>query len=205
MNINIMNKIKYIVLFILTVTSVPLIAASESRTLKIGYLLDLSAKGAFMGQQSQAGAILAEKELTSVGVKLKILYEDHRTDAKTAVTAVKKLLNIDQVDAVICDLTPTCTAISPLVAAAKKILLYQAPAISILSLNPYAFKNFLDYEEGCRRIAEYWKNSGIKRVAHFKINAEFGELCFKGAQEIFPEQEVFAYDANDAFDHLQQK
>ena len=150
-----------------------------------------------MGQQSQAGAELARRELGASGINIEIVYEDHRTDAKVGVVGAKKLLDIDGVDAVLCDLTPPCIAASPVVAAAKKILMYQAPVVSILSTNPYAFKNFLDYQDGCERIALFWKQTGITRVAHFKVNAEFGELCLKGAHHVFPTAEEIAYDSND--------
>jgi ABC-type branched-subunit amino acid transport system substrate-binding protein len=126
-----------------------------------------------------------------------IIFIDHQTEPKVAVTGVRKLLDIDRVDGVICDLTPTCQAISPLVRDAKKILLYHAPTVSILESNPYAFKNFLDYEAGCESIARHWKKLGLKKIGHLKLNTEFGELCFKGSQKVFSEQVVFSYNSTD--------
>lgn len=168
---------------------------ADARDVRIGYLLDLSAKGAFLGMQSQAGAELARRELASKGIRVNLVYDDHRTDAKNGATGAKKLLEIDNVNVLLCDLTPPCMAASPVAAAAKRLFLYQAPVVSLLADNEHAFKNFLDYESGCRQIANLWKREGIKTVAHFKVNAEFGELCLKGSKEIIPDQIVFEYDA----------
>jgi len=170
--------------------------AAEDHTIRLGYMLDLSAKGAFMGVQSQAGAELAQRELTTAGARVKIIFEDHRTDAKAGAAIARKLLTVDQVDAVLCDLTPACIAASPIVSSAKKVLMYQSGIISILATNPYAFKNYLDYEDGCRQIGSYWKKQGVQRVAHFKVNAEFGDLCLDGARDIYPSQDEFEYDPN---------
>lgn len=188
-------RVKILISFFCTL--LPSTALADPKPIHLGYLLDLSAKGAFIGQQSQAGAELAVRELAAAGVDISVIFEDHRTDAKSGVTGARKLLSVDDVDAVLCDLTPPCITASPIVAAAKKIFIYQAPVVSILTANPYAFKNFLDYEEGCRRIASYWKENGIARVAHFKVNAEFGELCLRGARKVFPSQDELEYDAND--------
>lgn len=186
-------SITFFIFFLL----LPCVACADSKEIKLGYLLDLSGKGAFLGQQSQAGAELAKKELLSSGIDVKILYEDHQADPKTSITGATKLINIDKVDAILCDLSSPCIAASPIVASAKRLFLYQAPVVSILATNHYAFKNFLNYQDGCRRIAAYWKGIGISRVSHFKINAEFGELCLSGAREIFPSEEEFEYDTTN--------
>jgi len=180
---------------IMLVGVIPVAVLAQEGDIRLGYLLDLSNKGAFLGQQSRAGAELAVQELAHEGVQVEVLFEDHRTQGKAGVSGARKLLSIDKVDAIMCDLTPACIAASPSVREAKKLFVYQAPIVSILKENPYSFKNFLDYKTGCRQIGQLWKSRGIKRIAHFQVNAEFGELCVEGSREIFPEQVVFEYDA----------
>jgi len=171
-------------------------ACAESK-IRLGYLTDLSGKSAFLGRQSAAGANLAKLEFAETGVSLDLVFEDHQTDPAKAVTGVKKILDVDKVDAVICDLTPPSLAVSPLVLSAGKMFLYQAPATSLLTTNPYALKNFLDYRDGCRAIAKYWKERGIIKVGHLKLNTEFGELCYKGVSEVYSDQEVEEYNSGD--------
>jgi ABC-type branched-subunit amino acid transport system substrate-binding protein len=186
-----------LVFLIATLLIVSSAAADESKPIKIGYALDLTGKGAFMGVQSRAGAQLAAAELQQSGTKIELVFEDHRTDAKTAATIATKFLDFDQVDAVLCDLTPTSTAASPIVARKKRLFFYQSPAASIARDNPFAFRMFLDYEAGCRAIVEEWKKLGISRVGHLKLNAEFGELCLEGSSKVFPQQNVRAYNIGD--------
>lgn len=180
-------------------------AFAQDSSVRIGYLLDLSGKGAFMGLQSQAGAQLALRDLKADGIDVTLFVEDHRTDGKTGASAAQKLISVDQVDALMCDLTPPCVAASSLARSAKKLFLYQAPVDSIRRDNEYAFKSFLDYEAGCRAIAQHWKEAGIKRIAHLKVNAEFGELCLRGARSVGIEQVVEEYDAGSDLRSIAQR
>jgi ABC-type branched-subunit amino acid transport system substrate-binding protein len=172
------------------------VSCAETKPIIIGYLLDLSGKGAFMGQQSRAGALLAKEELKTEGLNLEIIFEDHRTEAKNGSTATLKLINLDHVSAVLCDLSPPCIAAAPIVSKAGIPFIYQAPISSIVEKYSNSYKNFLDYEAGCRKIAEIWENQGITQIAHLKVNSEFGDLCLKGSKEIFSEQQVFEYDTS---------
>lgn len=167
------------------------------RPLRLGYLTDLSGKGAFLGTQSRFGAELAATELADQGMPLQMIFGDHRLDTRTALSEAAKLLELDRVDALLTDFTPTAVAVSPLASRAKVLFIYQAPAESILEDNPYAFRNFLDYAEGCKAIAAFWQKKGVKNVAHLKMNLEFGELCSKGARAVFPDQIVADYNSGD--------
>lgn len=182
---------------IFSTTLVALLSFSQvaaADPIRLGYLLDLSAKGAFMGQQSQAGALLAQRELAARGIAVEIIFEDHRTEGKSGASGARKLLDQDNVDALLCDLTPPCVAASPIAYAAGRIFFYQAPVDSIRAANPIAFRNFLDYEEGCFQVANYWKRQGLTKLGHLKINAEFGELCLRGSERAGISQEVIEYD-----------
>lgn len=59
--------------------------------------------------------------------------------------------------------------------------------------NPYAFKTFLNYELGCKEVGNYWKEQGVENAGILKVTTEIGELCNKGAKEVFPtlEERVF--------------
>ena len=172
-------------------------SAADDGQFTIGLATDLSGKAAFLGLQSKAGAELARRELQAEGVPIKLVVGDHRTDSKTAVTEVTKLLEADHARAILCDTTPAALAAAPLVKRAGRLFLYQSPAHSPLAQSGLAFKNFLDYEQGCRQIAEYFKSTGIKRFAALKAEGEFGELCARGSAAIFPDQLVVDYVSGD--------
>ena len=172
-------------------------ANAANPEVKIGYITDLTSRGAFFGVQSVRGAELARRELERAGVKVKLIIEDAHSNNAEAVTAATKLLAQDQVDAVICDLTPVCIAVSPKVAAFKRPLIYHSPTPDIARDNPHAYRNFIDYTEGCRMLAEYWQQSSIGPVALLAANLPFGEQCkagLKSANLIFSE---YTYNPND--------
>ncbi|RIL10257.1 MAG: hypothetical protein DCC75_04750 [Proteobacteria bacterium] len=165
--------------------------------LKIGFITDLTGIGAFFGVQTQRGALLAQKELREQGERIEIIFEDSAGKPPEGVTAAIRLLESEKVDAVICDTTPICTAISPTVRAAAKPLIYHSPAVSIRESNPLSFRNFLDYTASCAAIAENWKLRAIKEVGSLMPHIEFGEKCLDGLKQHYPDHSSFRYNPGD--------
>jgi ABC-type branched-subunit amino acid transport system substrate-binding protein len=164
----------------------PLGGAVEDDEIRLGYITDLSGHGAYYGRYSAIGAMLAVEEIESRGGKISLVVEDHGFQASKAVSAAQKLLSISKVRGLVSEFSFATNAVAPLAAKAEVLFLGVSPAVSILKQNPSAFKTFLDYEHGCRAIAEYWRDIGIKRVAVLKVITESGDLCLKGTQAIFP-------------------
>lgn len=167
--------------------------------IKIGYITDLSGKGAFVGVPSQFGAELAVKDLERQGISVEIAWADTKTDPKVGISEAQRMIQLLQVDGFCSDLTPVSTAISPVLRAAKKVLFYQSPSETITRENPFAFRNFLDYDRGCEAAAQHFKTQGLTRIANLKMNAEFGELCVKGVQRVFSDAPIHTYDSGEDF------
>lgn len=155
----------------------------QALPLKIGYITDLSGRGAFMGAQTQRGALLAKDKIQQNGEKIQIIFEDTQGETKNAITAVVKLIELEKVDSIICDLTPICTAISPKVQSAQKPLIYISPSELIGKDNKFALRNFIDYRVGCNAAVEKLKSNGISKIATINVNMEFGEICEDGAKQ----------------------
>lgn len=170
---------------------------SRSDPLKIGYVTDLSGKGNWFGIQTQRGARLAAQELAASGHEVSLIIEDSGELTSAAVSAAIKLLESDKVDALLCDLTPLCSAISPKAKAAHKPLIYHTPSRQIAADNPWALRNFVDYYEGCKALAEEWKREGVSRVGALVPNMEFGELCAAGGMAAFPQMIEQRYNPGD--------
>jgi hypothetical protein len=158
--------------------------------IRIGYITDLSGQGAYYGRYSTVGAMLAVEDLKSSGDDISLIVEDHGFQASKAVSAAQRLLGISKVSVLVSEFSFATNAIAPLAAKANVLFLGVSPAVSILKDNPNAFKTFLDYEQGCRAIAEYWRDIGVERVAVLKVITESGELCLKGTQAIFPSASI---------------
>lgn len=165
--------------------------------IKIGYVTDLTGLGAFFGLQSIRGAELARKDFSTPQSPVEIVIEDSSGQGKSAVAAAIKLLQLDKVDAVLCDLTPLCAPIAPVVKAAGKPLIFQSPARSIAADSEYAYMNFIDYVQACSQIAGHWKSKGVKPLGSLIPNLEFGELCAQGFAEVAKDHYSYRYNPHD--------
>lgn len=171
--------------------------AEESKLIKLGYISDLSGTGAFFGVQSTRGARLAQWDLARDQRPIEIIFEDSGGKPPNAVSAAMKLLSVDKVDAVICDLTPVCSAISPQVRAAGKVLIYHSPVVSIRKANPLAFRNFIDYRAACKKLAKFWVDRKISKVGSLMPNLEFADQCLAGLNEVLPGHFTYRYNPGD--------
>ena len=101
----------------------------------IGEYASLSGDTATFGQSSHKGLVLAVDQMNSaggvLGKKLRVVTEDDRSDQNEAVTAVQKLVNSDEVSAVIGEVASTRS-----LAGATVCQREQVPMLSPASTNP---------------------------------------------------------------------
>ena len=171
--------------------------SSPGKIIKIGYVTDFTGAGAFVGEQTRRGAVLAQRELAAAGQNVQIVFGDSSSKPAAALSEAARMVHAEAVDAFICDLTPACSAISNFVKENKRPLIYLSPVISIANSNPYAYRNFLDYQFGCSQLAAYFKEHGVGNFASVKANTEFGELCLEGARRIFPQHTILPFTPGD--------
>lgn len=193
-----MKKLFALIVSILIGVSVQAEAPREIRPeIRIGVLTDLSGPGTYYGLQVQVGVKMAEEDMRAQGKNVRIVVEDSGLKTQQAVSAAQKLLMADKVDALYSDFSAVTIAISPLLQARKKLLVYNAAARSVVESNPYSFKTYSDYIAGCEAIARQFKEQGIKRLGILKPELEFGELCFRGAKNVYPDVIEYSYKPGD--------
>lgn len=76
-------------------------------------------------------------------------------------------------------------------------MLYSAAAESPVKTSENFYKTYLNYSDGCRLTAEYFKKQGITKVGVLKATMEFGDLCLRGVRQVYSEFEVVEYNAGD--------
>jgi ABC-type branched-subunit amino acid transport system substrate-binding protein len=166
--------------------------------IKIGIITDLSGPASgYWGLSTQSGAQLAQKDLKDLGYNVEILLEDYKLDAPQSLNAAKKLIEIDGVDAIYAEFNPAAYTISPYMKDKNKLLVLEAAATSPLNISNNILKTYLDYQVGCKEIAQKFKNDGITKIGSLKVNLEFGELCDKGVKEVFPDTITEDYNLGD--------
>lgn len=173
------------------------VSAQAETEIKIGVLTDLSGLAAYYGNQTRVGAMLAEQEINKKDKNFKIIFEDSALKPPQALSAMQKFLYLDKVAAVYVDFTPIATAVSPVVKSNKKLMVYSAAARSVALENEYAFKTYLDYQQGCETVANELKKRGILKVGILKANAEYAEVCLTGIKNVYQDIVEYAYNRGD--------
>lgn len=159
----------------------------QDDTIKIGVITDLSGPVAYWGESTRVGAELAAEELKAEGYNVELIFEDYQLDPKQATNAAQKLVNIDGVDAIYAEFNPAAFSVGSFVQNKEILYFYVSAMVSPLENNPNAYKTYLDYKEGCKLVAEKFKNEGTEKVGVLKINLETGDLCLSGVKEVYGE------------------
>lgn len=178
---------------------------------QIGTIIVLTGSAAQYGQWMKNGLELAKDEINSKGGinghQVELLYEDDKTDAQTAVSAMNKLEATVKSPVVVAALTSKSTlAIAP-IAETKKTVLFAVCASSpdLTNSGDYIFRNWASDNEEGRLMAEYAYNIlGYRSIAELTINNDYGLGLKKVFSQRFTElggnivySEEFPENAND--------
>ena len=150
--------------------------------------MPLTGDAAIWGQNDKEGMDLAAEEINKSnklkGKKVKIIYEDSEALPQKAVSAFKKLVDIERVTTIIGDIASSPTfAIAPLAHQNEIVLLSPgATAPKLSESGPFFFRIWnSDAEEG-DKIADFaFYRLNLKKIAIFYINNDYG----KGLKDIF--------------------
>ncbi|MCR4277836.1 MAG: ABC transporter substrate-binding protein [Candidatus Berkelbacteria bacterium] len=163
---------------------------ANGEQIKIGIITDLSGPAAYWGASTRVGADIAKRELNEAGYSVEIIYEDYQLDAAKALTSAQKLVNVDNVDAVYAEFNPAAVSAGSFMKTINKTFMYDAAVTSPLEGNPNAFKTYLDYQVGCKDVAQKFKDQGVTKVGSLKVNLEAGNLCQAGLEEVFDSSNI---------------
>jgi len=154
-------------------------------TIKIGVITDLTGPAAYWGESTRVGAELAKQDLLNRGVNVNLVFEDYQLDTGKALTAAQKLVNVDNVKAIYAEFNPAAISAGSFLKDKNVLYIYDAAVTSPLEGNSNAYKTYLDYKEGCKQVANKFKEQGIENIGVLKVNLEFGKLCLDGVKEIY--------------------
>ncbi len=155
-------------------------AFAQKATIKVGAVQPFSGGLELFGNQAKLGLDLAGKEINAaggiLGHPLEIVYEDNKTDPKTSVEKVNKLVKRDQVVALTGPITSNARdAMAPTVARLKTPLLYAT-----------------NYEGGaCGRYLFSFNTVPNQELAKLlpHLNSEFGNSYYMfGADYVWPQK-----------------
>lgn len=162
-------------------------AQKHEEEIRIGAVIALTGYGASMGE-SEKNAIAMLKEKYD-DTQVKFFIEDSKSNPKDGVSAVNKLININKVDIVYCDLTTVSNAINPILEKEKKILIACVYLKDLLNINRYAIRNLSTAKQGAKLLLSYLKDRGIllTTVASLISNDEFGNSSLSDFKNVLDE------------------
>jgi branched-chain amino acid transport system substrate-binding protein len=184
-----MKKLITIIL-IIAIVSVGLIlgCAKKEKEIKIGAVLPLTGDVAVWGNNTKEGIDLAVKKINENnglnGSKLIVIYEDTQALPQQGVAAIRKLITVDKVSAVIDNSVSSVTlAMAPIAEQNHVVILATgATAPKITEAGDFIFRIWnSDALEGEVMSQYAFEKLGLRRIAILYVNNDYG----KGLNEVF--------------------
>jgi len=158
--------------------------------IKIGIIGPLTGNAGEYGQNIKNALGMALEEINKTGGvkgrKLQLIYEDSACEPAKGVTAIQKLINVDEISIVI-DMACSSVALAEApIAETSKVLLMLSTASNykIKDAGEYIFRVFPSDAFQGKELAEFIISSNYKKVAVIYINNDYGF----GLQKVFSEE-----------------
>jgi len=147
--------------------------------LKIGVIATLTGLGSFQGQQAVNGLELAKEEINAAGgingKPLELIIEDSKTESAAAVTALNKLIEVDNVKFVIGDSwTSTTPPLVPVSNEKGVILISPIASLDSLASDDFFFRTMPSAKSMMDALADYAYKQGLRRVGILHQQTAFG-------------------------------
>ncbi len=173
---------------------------SDEAKIRIGVVLPLSGSASLWGDYSKKALELSRKHLEDDNVALELIYEDDACEPRRAVSAAKKLLDVDRVDAIIGAICSSATlAMAPIAQQSKRVLLTPcSEADAISEVGNFVFRLWTPGGRQAKTLASYLFNQlGLKTASILYINNDYGLTLSEKFRERFEELggEVFASES----------
>ncbi|RLC75390.1 MAG: hypothetical protein DRI61_15000 [Chloroflexi bacterium] len=142
---------------------------AEKNVIKIGVLIPLTGKAANFGKYLKNGIDMAFDDYGKENIKL--IYEDEACDPQRAVSAFRKLIDLDKVSVVIGAFCSSCTlAIAPIAEENKVVLITPGSAAETISeAGDFIFRNHIRTSLEMKKLGQFMAEN-YKNIAIFYDN-----------------------------------
>jgi branched-chain amino acid transport system substrate-binding protein len=174
-----------IALVLLALAALPAVTGAQAPPIRVGFASAMSGPAAITGEGVRWGATLAIEEINAkggvMGRKVEAYFADNKATPGEAVSAVRKLADVDQVDVIIGQThSGACLGAMPVVKEIGVPMVIEAcshPQIRALSGkggNEWTFRVALDDEIMAHTFARYMAKKGVKSSSILAMNNDFG-------------------------------
>lgn len=194
--------------FLVGVCIWPAITEATPRKLHVGTMLALTGPASEYGIAFQNGIELARAEEPERFRNLEFLYEDHKVQAKVAVAALQKLLDVNKVDLIVNWSVPSTAAIAPIIKKRKIPLIASSVDASATAGNPYVIRTVNHTEQLAVALMQHLRKMGYKKLGLVMNEDPYFNQLLKGLRSSLKQDEsidiggVFHFGENDFKAHI---
>ena len=148
----------------------------EDEIIKIGVIIPLSGSGASYGEGWQKGVELAKEkiELEFGENVIQIIYEDSQFDSTEATKVAQKLINVNDVKAIILGSSSETLAVAPIAENNHVLLMTGGTSADITNAGDYVFRIYpSDLYQG-KDLAKVVIDKGYTKVAVLTVQDDYG-------------------------------
>lgn len=158
--------LSFVVLVVLAIGIVAFLrgggAGSENESLTVGVLLPLSGNLGYVGRMEADGMRLAIDDINQAGgvngKTLELQFDDSEGKADVAVTAVEKMMTIDDIDVVIASLSSVVLGIKPVVERNNGVLIGCCMHPDFYRDSPNVFRLYVGVEDESEGFVDYFRS-----------------------------------------------
>lgn len=172
-------------LLLALLAALPVTGSAQAPPIRVGFASAMSGPAAITGEGVRWGGTLAVEEINArggvMGRKLEAYFADNKATPGEAVSAVRKLADVDKVDVIIGQThSGACLGAMPVVKEIGVPMVIEAcshPQIRALSGkggNEWTFRVALDDEIMAYTFARYMARQGVKTASILAMNNDFG-------------------------------
>jgi len=181
---------------------------TEKEVIKIGATLPLTGSLSYKGSYELKGMKMAVDEINATGgingKKLILVVEDNKGDPKQAVTGVQKLIDVDNVLAILSAFTHISSAIVPVIEERNNVLIYESTVSSLAESSDNVFKDYYSMKDVGEAFAQAAYREKVKNIGLLYPISEWGNDFKTGFEEKAKElginiliEEPFDFGATD--------
>lgn len=146
-------------------------AKKDTDVIKIGAILPITGKLAAIGEGEKEGLLIAMDSLKQKypDWKIELQIEDFMSDTKNAVGAANKLIDIDNVDAIITSTTAAAEVVSPIVQKKGIINFVVSPDIEILDKSNTNYRVYYNFFTEAKTFNDFFIQGGYKNISFLAV------------------------------------
>jgi branched-chain amino acid transport system substrate-binding protein len=149
----------------------------KNNIVKIGAILPMTGPTGYLGEGESLGVKLAMAERKPTDPKIDFVFEDSKGKPDVALSAMQKLLNVENIKIHVVSTTAPVQATLPAYKSSGKdvLVIAQAMVPSVTKDYPFAYRLYATSDEETDLLAAYAKEKGFKKIGALHINNRFGQ------------------------------